>query len=280
MRREDLAPAWLGVAGRPIGHSLSPVLHEAGLAALGRPGASFAVDVGPTQFSRLLEWLHPMAIAGLNVTAPHKEAALRLASSATAAARAAGSANCLRPTERGFEATNTDGDGFVAFLAEAGIPVESRAVVLLGGGGAAAGLAPALAGAGARLAVVARRPERAGAYAGLAGLPRAAWESEEASRWLATADLVVHATPLGRQAGDPLPCRPEILRSDVVAVDLHYGPAASPWVAALRASRRRAFDGLGLLVHQCALSFHHWFSETPPLARLREAVSCPPLEDS
>lgn len=264
--------AWLGVAGRPVAHSISPWLHEAGLAALGRHGASVAFDVSAERFPALLRWLTEMHWTGLNVTAPHKEAACRLAARATEIARRAGSANSLRFDEDGIEATNTDGAGLVAFLAEIEFAPRGRSAVLLGGGGAAAGLVPALTDAGAALTVVTRRAVESARFPALAAVPRECWGSGAAARRLREADLVIHATPLGRTARDPAPCAPEELRSDAVAVDLNYGPERTAWVAALAASGRRAHDGLGVLLQQCGLSFAHWFSETPPRERLREAV--------
>lgn len=263
---------WLGVLGRPVAHSISPLLHEAGLAALGRSGDSIAVDVGPRLFAETLAWLWAAGWTGGNVTAPHKEAALRLARSATDAARRAGSANCLRRTAEGHEATNTDGAGFLAYLQEIGVETDGARVAILGGGGAAAGLAPALADAGAEITVVARDPARAQGLAGLRERRCAVWGSSEAGQALLRAALVVHATPLGGAESDPLPCPPEALGPSALAIDLRYGPTPSPWVRAVRASGRPAYDGLGLLLQQCVLSFAFWFDEAPPLSRLREAV--------
>jgi shikimate dehydrogenase len=265
-------PVWLGVAGRPIAHSLSPLLHEAGLSALGRRGASVAFDVGAERFGDLLRWLAEAGWSGLNVTAPHKEAALRLAARASAAAARAGAANCLRFDAGGIAAANTDGSGLLAFLAEIGFEPSGHEVVLLGGGGAAAGLAGPLAEAGAAVTTVARRAPDAARFPALAALPRATWGTGEAERFLGRADLVIHATPLGRTPGDPLPCPPAWLRADAMAIDLVYGSAATPWREALLSNGRRAHDGLGVLLHQCAHSFAHWLGEAPPVERLREAV--------
>ena len=263
---------WLAVLGRPIAHSISPFLHEAGLAAIGRPGASLAIDVGPSLFPAALDWLRTAGWVGGNVTAPHKELALACAVSATEAARRAGSANCLRRTDAGHEATNTDGAGFLAFLEEVGADVKGMPVVLLGGGGAAAGLVPPLEDAGAVLTVVARRPERSREYAGLQNVATASWDSPDAQRAIGAAALVVNATPLGSADSDALPCSPDAMATSAVAVDLRYGPSSSPWVTAVRDSGRHAHDGLGLLLQQCALSFRYWFDDAPAVARLREAV--------
>jgi shikimate dehydrogenase len=265
------------VLGHPIHHSLSPRLQQAALDSLGVRAAYLAIDVTPERFPGALRSLHAMEAFGLNVTAPLKRLAFEGAAHSTVEARASGVANCLRREDDGYRATNTDGVGFVSFAKDVGIELTGAKVVLLGGGGSAAGLAPALNAAGASCTVVARDRERAASLLGLASVPALLWDSPEARRAIAAAALVVNATTLGGDPSDPLPCDPGWLAPGAAVVDLRYAPRRNLWLAAAAARGLRAFDGLGLLVHQGAASLRFWLDVEPHLDRLREFVGWKPL---
>jgi shikimate dehydrogenase len=265
------------VLGHPVTHSLSPRLQQAALDSYGIRAVYLAIDVTPGRFSETLASLHEMDALGLNVTAPLKRLAFEGASRVTEEARVSGVANCLRRDDAGYVATNTDGAGFVAFARDVGIELAGAPVVLLGGGGSAAGLAPALAGAGAVCSVVARDVERARALTGLTSVAAAAWDSPAARSAIAAARVVINATTLGGDPSDPLPCDPAWLAPGAVVVDLRYAPRRTPWLAAAASRGLRAFDGLGLLVHQGAASLRFWLDVEPRLDRLREFVGWKPL---
>lgn len=265
------------VLGHPIHHSLSPRLQQAALDSLGVRAAYLAIDVTPERFPHTLSSLHRMEAFGLNVTAPLKRLAFEGAARVTDEAVAAGVANCLRREAGGYVATNTDGAGFVSFAKDVGIELSRARVVLLGGGGSAAGLAPALEGVGANVQCIARDPNRARALPGLARVPIAVWDSPESRQEIARANLVINATTLGGDPSDPLPCDPSWLAPGAAVVDLRYAPRRTPWLVQASARGLRAFDGLGLLVHQGAASLRFWLDREPPLDRLRETVGWKPL---
>jgi shikimate dehydrogenase len=265
------------VLGHPIHHSLSPRLQQAALDSLGVRAAYLAIDVTPERFPDALRSLHAMEAFGLNVTAPLKRLAFEGAARSTDEARVSGVANCLRREAGGYLATNTDGTGFISFAEDVGIELSGARVVLLGGGGSAAGLAPALIAAGATCSVVARDMERARALPGLASVATALWDTPEARAAIAAATLVVNATTLGGDPSDPLPCDPTWLAPGAAVVDLRYAPRRTSWLAAAAARGQRAYDGLGLLVHQGAASLRFWLDVEPRLDRLREFVGWKPL---
>lgn len=266
-------PRLFAVLGHPIAHSLSPRLQQGALDALGVPAVFLAIDVPPESFDESLRRLRDQGAAGLSITAPLKQLAYAASASVTEEARACGVANCLRAGADGFDATNTDGAGFVDFARDVGLALRGRRVVLLGGGGAAAGLVPALARAGAACVVLARDTSKARRLAGLATVEIAAWDDGDT---LAAADIVVQTTPLGAGPGDPMPCDPARLAAGAACVDLRYAPRRTPWLAAARARGLAAYDGLGLLVHQGAHSLRYWLGVEPPLDRLRELVGWKP----
>lgn len=265
------------VLGHPVSHSLSPRLQQAALDSLGVRAAYLAIDVTPERFPDALRSLHAMEAFGLNVTAPLKRLAFEGAARATSEARAAGVANCLKREAGGYLATNTDGTGFVSFARDVGIELSGARVALLGGGGSAAGLVPALSAVGVTCTVVARDVTRARALLGLAHVAVAGWDSPEARRAIAESHIVVNATTLGGDPSDPLPCDPAWLAPGAAVVDLRYAPRRTPWLAAAAARGLRAFDGLGLLVHQGAASLRFWLGVEPRLDRLREFVGWKPL---
>jgi shikimate dehydrogenase len=264
------------VLGHPISHSLSPVLHRAASSELGLHAEYIAVDADQERFPDTLRELYERGAEGLSVTAPLKELALRRARACTQEAALAGVANCMRRGEGGFEAHNTDGNGFLNFLAEVRFELAQARTVLLGGGGAATGLAPALLKGGARVSVIARRPEVAQELAGLRDVPVHHWGSGVARSLLGKAHLVVNCTPLGASSWEELPCNPLQLSTDATTVDLRYAPRWTAWLSAAAERGCTAYDGLGLLVHQAALSLEYWLGVEPPLARLREAVGWEP----
>jgi shikimate dehydrogenase len=271
--------------GHPVAHSLSPRLCEAAFAALG-VAAGYGVrdlppDLAVEGFAGVLASLAERGVSGLNVTSPFKGHAARAAAAlwpraSTPAARAAGAANCLRLGLGGYEATNTDGAGFLDFAAAVGLDLAGARVVLLGAGGSAAGLAPALTGAGAAVEVVTRRLGAAGQWAGLTGLPAHARGCKAAAEALAAAGLVINCTTLGGAPDDELPCEPAALGPRAAAVDMRYSPPATPWVRGAAGAGRRAWSGLGPLVYQAAHSLRYWLGVEPPLARLREVVGWDP----
>jgi shikimate dehydrogenase len=267
------------VLGAPIAHSLSPRLHRAAFAAMGRDATYEAIEVDAADFSAVLARLRAAGFAGVNLTAPLKPLGLAAADEATPAACAAGAANTLAFRAGIVAADNTDGAGFMAFLARAGVPVAGRAIAFLGGGGAVRGLVPALLGQGAGpIAVVVRAPERAAAdfapflARGLSVVARDEAPDGPAARAVRAAALVVQGTPLGLSAGDALPCPPAWPGPQAVAVDLLYHPPVTPWLAALRARGVRAANGLGLLIEQALLAQRFWFGVEPPRSALEEAV--------
>jgi shikimate dehydrogenase len=252
------------------------VLHRAAFDELGVAAEYIAVDVTEERFPETLSELHRRGAAGMSVTAPLKELALRHARACSQEAARAGAANCMRRMEGGFEATNTDGPGFLDFLGEIGLDAAGVGVALIGGGGAASGLAPSLLLAGAKVSVIARRPEVARELAGLRDVPVHHWGSPRARTLLGESGLVVNCTPLGASPWEELPCNPLQMSPAATAVDLRYAPRRTAWLVAAARRGCTAYDGLGLLVHQAARALAYWLDVTPPLDRLRKAVQWEP----
>jgi shikimate dehydrogenase len=257
------------VLGRPIGHSLSPVLHRAAYRALGLNWTYEAIDCGVAELPHLLadrsDW------AGFSCTMPLKHAAFELADAIRPGAAAVGAANTLLPTDNGWDADNTDAPGLAAALREAGLRRPETAAVLGAGGTAQAALA-AVAELGATGCVlVVRDPARATAARATAdriGLPVSVARLDAAEPALA-APLVISTLPPG--AADVLAAR--AWAPEQVIVDVVYQGWPTRLAAAAAATGCSVVSGTDLLLHQAALQVQLMTGRVAPLAAMRAALT-------
>ena len=263
----------LAVLGDPLRFTRSPELHRAALDALGVEGGSVALRTAPDQLASRLQELAGQGYTGVNLTHPLKEAVLPHLARVSDEAQCARSVNTVGFAKDGWWGETTDGPGFLDLLrALSREPADERAV-LLGAGGAARSLALALARGGAEPPVIsARHPDAA--RRALAAVPSriVTWRGEEERAALASATVVVNATPLDQPA-DIVPLG--ALAPGALVIDLAYGETLTPWVALAREAGREAFDGLGLLVFQARRSLSLWLGRDVPLTSLTAAVAWP-----
>lgn len=273
------------VFGHPVSHSLSPRIHAAFARQAGIELEYVAIDA--PDFTAALA---AFTGAGANVTLPHKAAAAAACATLGEAARRCGVVNTLTRRDEGWHGDNTDGIGLVRDLTgRHGLDLRGRRTLLLGAGGGARGVAPALLDAGvADLFVANRTPARADALADMLGAPgRVHARYFEDLAALGEFDLVVNATSAtrgragagtvvapdagGAAAFPPLPM--SLAGRRTAAVDLSYGEAAVGFLAWARAAGvRDAIDGLGMLVEQAAESFRIWHGATPDTDPAYEAL--------
>ncbi len=243
-------------------------MHRAALAALGlRDWSYLGLPAPPELLADVVAGLPGAGFVGANVTIPHKEAALALATTATPRARAIGAANTLSFGPDGaVEAENTDAPGLLAALGE---PVAGRVALVLGAGGSARAAVHALRDAGAEVRVWNRTPARAVALVAELG-GRAVARPEPA-------DLLVHCTAAGladRSATfKDLPLTADDLLGFSTVIDLVYSSSGdTALVTAARDRGRRVVDGLDVLVAQGALSLERWTGRPAPLSVMRAAA--------
>jgi shikimate dehydrogenase len=249
------------VVGDPVSHSLSPLIHnrwmrEAGLDAHYSAIHLQAEDAAPG--IRLLA----RDYSGLNITLPHKVAALAASSEASANAKRIGAANTLaRNASGGWSAHNTDIEGFAEALRSAGAnDLKGKPVVLIGAGGAARAAVLHLADLGADISLVNRSQENAEAlakdlapHANTAGLDQLGALAGEAA-------VVVNSASLGHAGGGLPPLPPGRGRP---FLDMSYGKAAESVLNQARLAGWMPHDGLRMLVAQAAAAFHIWFGLSP-----------------
>lgn len=257
-----------GIVGKPVTHSLSPLIHNAWLTAAGIDGVYVPFAPDAFGFERLAEGLRGGAIRGLNVTVPFKEAALKVADDATPVARKAGAANVLVFDRNGkILADNTDGEGLLgAFAVQA--PkwhVENGPVTVIGAGGAARGAVAALLEAGApKVWLLNRTLEKAEAIARALGPKVAPLPLAHGVSALQQTTAIINATTIGLDGAGSLDLPLDLTHEATVVMDMVYKPLETPLLARARALGRPTVDGLEMLIRQAVPSFVHFFGAAPP----------------
>lgn len=278
------APDRYAVAGNPVAHSRSPHIHSLFAQQTGQ-----AIDYGrllcPLDgFAPEVKAFAASGAKGCNVTVPFKFEAFELAARRSPRAELAQAANTLRfDTEEqgGWLADNTDGVGLVRDITvNAGVPLAGRRVLLLGAGGASAGvLGPLIEARPAEIVMANRTVEKAEAIVAR----HADWAAQHGVQLSARGltdtgsafDVFINGTAASL-AGSGVPVGPEVLKAGSLALDMMYGPAAQAFLDWARSHGAVARDGLGMLVEQAAESFALWRGvrpdTTPVLAEMRALV--------
>lgn len=266
-----------GVIGDPVGHSRSPRLFAHWFSAHHIQGYYVPLHIAPGNFGSCVRRLPQMGFRGVNVTLPHKEAALILADDVTDRARRIGAANTLtfQPDGR-LHADNTDGAGFLANLYQT-CPRWSATdgpALVLGAGGAARAIVVALLDAGAgRILIANRTVARAELLAADLGPLVEAAALDEVSDRLGAFSCVVNTTSLGMAGQPPLALPLDGLDPAALVTDIVYTPLETPFLRAAAARGCRVVDGLGMLLHQAVPGFERWFGQRPEVTpQLRTAV--------
>jgi shikimate dehydrogenase len=256
------------VVGDPVAHSLSPLIHNGWIADHGFDARYDRVHL---QSDKAGDDLRAMATtySGLNVTLPHKIAALSAAANSSPEARTVGAANTLVREDGAWTAHNTDVAGFEAAMhAACGDELRNLRVLLIGAGGAARAAIVSLNRSGAKLTIANRSALNAAALANELAPHARTVGLEDIERLSADADVIVNSASLGH-AGASLPSlSPGAGRP---FLDLSYGKAAAGTLAAAASAGWAPHDGLTMLVAQAAVAFHLWFGVWPDQAKALRA---------
>ncbi len=256
-----------GVIGTPLGHSLSPAIHNAAYAHRRLDWVYIPLEVpDEAGLRRVVAAASSLPFVGFNVTMPFKQAVMELCDEVAAAAEMAGAVNTVHCTDGRLVGYNTDGRGLTEALeVEAGFTAADKDIVVLGAGGAAgAALVALMLARAARITVVNRNLERAEDLVGRlvrhAGTVDLGVEAlDEARDAVLAADLVLNATPLGMRRGDPSPVPADWVRPGQVRYDMVYGTKApTAFVEQGREGGAIALDGLGMLVAQAGVAIDIW----------------------
>lgn len=244
--------AQFAVIGDPVGHSMSPRMHNTWLRSVGREPSYIAVRVPESEFDLAMERICGLGLAGVNVTVPLKELAFKWVDTLDQAAAEIGAVNCIDIASR--HGRNTDSPGFLATLATLKLPDRPR-TLLIGAGGSAAAVAHAVCSARFDLAIWNRTSERAAALADRFGAKVNVGQPITVDEY----DLVVNATS-GIEDIE-LPIAWESAKPSAVAYDLMYG-RETPFLGYARSLGLIVKDGTDMLVEQGALSMEGWLGQS------------------
>jgi 3-dehydroquinate dehydratase/shikimate dehydrogenase len=253
-----------GVVGRPVGHSLSPAMHNAAFASAGIDAVYLPLEAASVD--DFLAFAERTRLEGASVTAPFK-VSLTAHATLDAIARRVGALNTLKRTPEGWAATNTDPEGFIAPLRER-LQVRGLRASILGSGGAARAVALALADAGARVTIHGRLPSRAAAVAALVDAAVAGFHLDPGT-W----DLLVNATPVGTTPHAEESPVPGAALDGRLVYDLVYNPPATRLLLDAERAGCGVLGGLDMLVAQAAAQFAWWTGRQPDVRAMRDAAA-------
>lgn len=266
-----------GVVGDPIGHSLSPLIHNAGFRQLGINAVYVPFMIPERYFTEFLKGAHKFGVNGLSVTIPHKESAAYAAKACDLVVRSTSSANTLLNRPLGWEGFNTDYQGVVDALVgglpplPSGEPAElkARQVLILGAGGVARSIGFALLQQGAIVTISNRTTERAQRLAMVLNCRHQDW----VSRHNVLADIVINATSLGMYPDEnATPIHGSFFRPGMVVFDTVYNPENTLFLKEARERGSVVVTGLELFIRQGAAQFQHFTGMAPPAELMRQVA--------
>ena len=254
----------LVILGDPVSHSLSPAMHNAAFRALGLSAVYVPLKCRQDDVPALIRGI-AHAGGGGNVTVPYKEIAARAVDECRELAATVEACNTFWSVDGRTVGDNTDVPGLLEALHQLGVPTGPWFIAGTGGGARAAVVAAAHHGVA--VAVQSRDSRR----------------QHQFENWIAARDVplaepsdcavLINSTPLGLNAGDPLPIEPHRFARAEVALDMVYAPGETTWVRAMKSRVRKSADGRGMLVAQGAAAFERWFpGKRAPIEVMRAAV--------
>jgi shikimate dehydrogenase len=278
----------LGVFGDPVEHSLSPQMQNAALKQCGMDMGYARFHILPDELREAIHLIRDLDFIGLNLTLPHKVRAPELMDWLDDDAKLIGALNVIKIDGGKFHGFNTDGRGFSrAVREEFSVDLRDLRVMILGAGGAARSVALQCARENCERLVIANGtfekgeklterlrdffagPKVLGPVARLQAIP---WEESAFRFQIANVDLIVNATPVGLNRGDPSPISARLLAPHLMVYDTIYTAKRTPLIAAAIEAGARAANGLSMLLHQGALAFEIWFQREAPIDVMRKAL--------
>lgn len=283
-------PVRLGVFGDPVAHSLSPQMQNAALRACDINMQYARFHIRANELRSALGFLRELDFVGINLTVPHKIAAVAQIDAADESAMHCSAVNTVRLRDKSLIGSNTDPEGFSrAVRHEFSIDLHDLRVLIVGAGGGTGG---AIAWQCAlenceRLVLVNRTPVKTSALVErlrpffvaprvlgpVARLEALAWDESALRAQLPDIDLIVNATPLGMNPSDPAPVPARLLAPHHMIFDCVYGPSKTALLRAADEAGARGANGLSMLLHQGARAFSIWFNREAPLEVMRAALS-------
>lgn len=257
---------WFAVIGDPIAQSKSPEMHNAWYEEADVDATYIPVHVKPENLEQAVASFKLLGASGWNVTIPHKQTIIPFLDELDELAEKMGAVNTVVRTSSGkLKGYNTDGPGFVKSLEEAiGVNLREEAVLLIGAGGAARGIAFALQMAGySNITIANRTVEKAQQMIDELGNGQAV-SMQQAESSLSDYKIFIQTTPAGMSTGDfALPFSLEKFPTGAIAADIVYNPLMTPFLQAAEQKGAIIVNGLGMFVHQGAIAYQYWLGKYP-----------------
>lgn len=271
----------LGIFGYPIGHSLSPAMHNAAIKALGLDMAYLPFEVQPKDLKKAVDGLRGLGMIGMNITIPHKEAVIKFLDAISEEVRLIGAVNTVVNRNGRLTGYNTDGAGYIASLKEScDFNPKGKKILILGAGGAARGIIAALAKHRPQSVTIANRTRLRGislAKEFTTRLPNVniravALHRNKLMTLFEDIDLLINTTSVGMKSNVMLNIPLEALTKKAIVSDIVYNPLETMLLKAARKRGLATHNGLGMLIHQGALSFKLWTGRNPSFKVMRAAA--------
>ncbi len=281
----DAKTSILGLLGQPVGHSLSPAIHNAALAEMGLNWCYLALSCKTNDLTKILEGLRCVECKGLNITIPHKQSVAKICKNLSPLAQELGAVNTLIPTENGeWKGANTDVEGFLAPLKTSEIDWKSKEVVVLGCGGSARAVIAGLQKLEvSRITILNRSEKNLQMFLSDIEMHQAnqkqlkirksqvtgcLYKDPKLKKYISSADLIVNTTPVGMSTSpaqainkNQLPLEEKIwktVKPKITFYDLIYTPRPTAWLRLGAEHGHQCIDGLEMLIEQGAASLRLW----------------------
>ncbi|HFD6481922.1 shikimate dehydrogenase [Enterococcus hirae] len=274
-----------GFFAKPASHSLSPLMHNLAFSHWGIDAVYLAFEVDQTNLRQAVESIRTLDMLGVNVSMPNKMAVLAYLDQLSPEAELIGAVNTIVHQEQRLIGYNTDGMGFVRSVNETGHPIKNQKIVVLGAGGAAKAIVVQMALEGAQEITIYKRlnatflplKEYFAKVSEKTGCPIRLHDYADESQLaldLSQANLLINATDIGMGSKkDQLPIADvKLLHSQLAVFDLIYSPSETRLIQEAKKMGIKAYNGLGMLIHQGAIAFELWTHREMPVQNIRERL--------
>lgn len=270
----------VGIIGWPLGHSLSPIMHNAAFEEMNLDYIYVPLPVQPNDLSQAIAGLKALGFVGANITIPHKVAIIPYLDELDASAQFVGAVNTIVIKEGKCIGYNTDGQGFIQSLLAKKVTIANKTVVILGAGGAARAVVCGLITNGIRqITIGTRNPLKAKEFAELfpdhRNIQGCDWNGSCFTTQLKQCDILINCTPIGMSSHreEELPINMIDLHPNAAVCDLIYNPPLTPLLASAKSRGHMVINGAGMLVEQGALAFELWTGEKPSRRVMLEKIT-------
>lgn len=261
----------IGILGWPLGHSLSPLMHNAAFTALDLDYVYVPLPVEPENLAQAVAGLKAMDFTGANVTIPHKVAIMSYLDKIDPSAQFVGAVNTILIKEGKCIGYNTDAQGFIQSLTRKNVTIRGKKAVVMGAGGAARAVASGLIQNGIHQITIGTRnslkaQEFTNFFPNFKNLLGCNWRDRTFTNQVKECDILINSTPIGMSTSEKeeLPILWENVNKDATICDLIYNPPITAFLNSAQIRGYRIINGAGMLLEQGALAFELWTDKQAP----------------